>query len=146
MNAHQLMTRDPATCRPDDALDLAARLMWECDSGVVPVVDEQHRVVGMLTDRDALMAAFTQGRALHELPVALAMSASVVTCRPDDDISRVEGLMRQHQLRRLAVVDEERRLIGIVSLNDLAVKGAPRIGLAETLAEICAPHPRAQAA
>jgi CBS-domain-containing membrane protein len=94
--------------------------MWENDCGCVPVVDAAGRVVGMLTDRDVCMAAYTQGRPLAEIPVSSAMSRSVVACGPDDTIATAEQRMRQHRVRRLAVVDDEGRIAGILSLSDIA--------------------------
>jgi CBS-domain-containing membrane protein len=86
----------------------------------VPVVDDDGRVVGIVTDRDACMAAFTRGAHLHEIPVEVAMSRDVLTCAPDDPITLAERLMETHQVRRLPVVDHERRPVGLLAINDLA--------------------------
>jgi len=86
----------------------------------VPVVDQDGVVVAMLTDRDVCMAAFTQGRALGDIRISSAMSKSVWTCRPEDDVKLAEERMRHHRVRRLPVVDAEGRLVGILSLSDLA--------------------------
>ncbi|MCC7536741.1 MAG: CBS domain-containing protein [Deltaproteobacteria bacterium] len=119
IKAKDAMTSNPRACRADDSLDAAARIMWEEDCGCVPVVDDDGRPIAMLTDRDACMAAFTQGRPLKEIPVSTAMSAAIHTCRVDGAIHDIEAIMRQHKVRRLPVVDEAGKLQGIVSLNDI---------------------------
>ena len=77
MKVEQLMSRDVKTCQATEMLNRAAQLMWENDCGCVPVVDEDGRAVGMITDRDVCMAAYTQGRLLDALPVASAMDSIV---------------------------------------------------------------------
>jgi CBS domain-containing protein len=114
------MTADVGTCRPYDGADKGAKVMWEQDCGAVPVVDQDRRVVAMLTDRDVCMAAFTQGRPLSEIRVSSAMSRNLWTCRPDDDVAEAEAVMRANKVRRLPVVDAEGKLAGILSLSDLA--------------------------
>jgi CBS domain-containing protein len=115
-----VMTRSPATCRPTDDLGEAARLMWEGDFGVVPVVDDQGRPIGMVTDRDVCMAAYTRGVPLRELTVESAMSRSVSSCKPTDTLRLLMDAMATHQVRRVPVVGEEGELLGIVSLADIA--------------------------
>jgi CBS domain-containing protein len=72
MNISQLMNRNVATCRPEDNLAIAAGKMWDRDVGCLPVVGADGSVVGMITDRDVCMGAYTQGRPLHEIPVSVA--------------------------------------------------------------------------
>ena len=146
MKVQQAMTTLPVCCNSTDSMNAAARIMWDHDCGFVPVIDDDAHVVGILTDRDALMAAYTRGQSLDEIPVTVAMSADVIGCRPEDDVGRAEALMRQHQVRRLIVTDDADRLIGVLSLNDLASHGAPRLELAETLSTICASRRQAHAA
>ena len=122
MRVEQVMTRTVESCRADERLNRAAQIMWEHDCGVVPVVaagNGRARVVGMLTDRDICMAAYTQGRALPEIPVASAMSKRVCSCRPTDAISVALKVMETNQIRRLPVVDQEDQLVGMLSLADL---------------------------
>jgi CBS domain-containing protein len=120
MKVQDLMTTEVGSCRAFDGADRAAQIMWERDCGAVPVLDQEGSVVAMLTDRDLCMAAMTQGRALSEIRVSSAMSKSLWACRPDDDLSQAEALMRMRKVRRLPVVDAEGRLLGILSLSDLA--------------------------
>ena len=117
--------------------------MWEHDCGVVPVVDAEERVLAMLTDRDVCMAAFTQGKPLAELPVSIAASKRVFWVHPHDSVETAERLMRKQQIRRLPVVDERGRLVGLLSLNDLARHAGGRDDdlstreISQTLGAIC---------
>jgi len=123
MKVEKLMTRTVHCCYADEPLNRAAHIMWEHDCGVVPVVapsDGGEHVVGMLTDRDICMAAYTQGRALTDIPIASAMSKHVFSCRPSDDIAVAIKVMEANQVRRLPVADEQERLVGLLSLSDLA--------------------------
>ncbi len=116
----QLMSHPVVTCRVHDHLDAAAAIMWDRDCGVVPVVDDDGRIAGIVTDRDICMAAYTQGRPLHQIPVDTVMTRDVHCCRPDDPVTRAEEAMQHHQVRRIPVVDAEKRPVGLLSLNDLA--------------------------
>jgi CBS domain-containing protein len=145
MKIARLMRTEVITCRAVDALDEAARLMWQHDIGCLPVVDPSGQVIGMVTDRDVCMAAYRHGLALHALPVVAAMSCAVVACRVDDSVFGVERALRDHQLRRMPVLDHDDRLVGIISLNDLARAIASDAGVsarevASTLAAISAPR------
>lgn len=144
MLIRDLMSTTVQTCRSYESLNAAAQKMWEADIGAVPVLDDKQRVVGMLTDRDICMAAYTQGRPLGELVIAEAMSRSVVTCAPTDTVARAEELMREHAIRRLPVVDGGRHVVGIVSMNDLA-RAMSRLHrgqneLLATMASVCQPR------
>lgn len=145
-----VMTADVRSCSPDDSLTFAAHLMWTDDCGAIPVVADD-KVVGVVTDRDVCMAAYTQGRATPELRVAGAMSRQLYGCGPDDSIGAALALMSDQRIRRLPVVDAEGRLVGILSLADVVrwakATSSPTVGAAiiDTLAAISAP-PRPQAA
>lgn len=145
-----LMTREPVTCLASDNLSDAAGRMWEGDFGALPVVDETGKPLGMLTDRDACMAAFTQGAALRELSVSSAMSRSVATCKPTDTLRSLMDAMANHQVRRMPVVADDGTLVGIVSLADVArLAQAPnllsheaRVWVPGVLAGISEPSPQ----
>jgi CBS domain-containing protein len=122
MNVEKIMTRGVKTCGPEDTLWTAAQIMWEKDCGCVPVVKDG-KVVGMITDRDICMAAWTQDARLSELSVSRVCSQEPLSCGPGDPVAKAEELMRTRQVRRLPVVDEN-RLVGIVSLNDIARSAA----------------------
>jgi CBS domain-containing protein len=148
MNISQVMTRNPRVCSIKDSLEHAAQIMWENDCGCVPVVDGDGRTVGVITDRDICMAAYTQGAALWQMPVGLAASRSVVSVRENDPIETAQELMREHRIRRLPVVDGEGHPIGILSMNDVARRaqvghcynGLSGDTVARTLAAICTPR------
>lgn len=120
MQVEALMTKSVRTCRPDDKLDVAAQLMWDHDCGCVPVLDHTDQVVGMITDRDICMSAWTQGKRLSEVSVSAAMSWRVVSVRPDDALDTAEEMMRTNQVRRLPVLDRSNKLVGLLSLADIA--------------------------
>jgi CBS domain-containing protein len=151
MKVEQIMVRNVKTCRQDDMLNSAAQLMWENDCGCVPVVssDGTGAVVGVVTDRDVCMAAYTQGKRLFEISVTTAMAHKVISCRVSDDLKQVEYSMRESRIRRLPVLDAYGRLQGIISLDDIAReaeqerlggKEKESIEVAHTLAEICEPR------
>ena len=149
MKVKELMVRDVKTCFPHDTLNAAAKIMWDYDCGCVPVVDEQALLVGMITDRDLSMAAYTQGTSLTGSQVSSAMAKQVFSCHPDDDLNTAENIMRVHKIRRLPVVDAAGHLVGLISLNDIvreaererALKGPRQVSdmeIAQTLAAVCA--------
>jgi CBS domain-containing protein len=144
MKVKDLMQTKLHTCHPDDSLAAAARIMWERDCGIVPVVDGAGRLVGVVTDRDACMASYTKGLPLQQIPVASAMASRVVSLHVGDDLTRAHEEMRTHKLRRLPVVAGEHRLVGLISLKDLATAAAkdkapaPRQEVARTLAAVSA--------
>jgi CBS domain-containing protein len=119
-----VMTRDIATSGVTDSLNRAAQLMWDRRCGTVAILDDAERVVGLVTDRDACMAAYTQGRRLDDIPISSAMSHPVRGCRATDAIETAEDVMMAHGVRRLVVLDSDGRLQGIVSLDDIARAGA----------------------
>jgi CBS domain-containing protein len=118
MKVEQIMSREVKTCVPEDTLNRAAQLMWEHDVGCVPVVSHG-TVVGVITDRDICMAAYTQGRRLDEVSVASVMSSQVQSCTPGDTLETASAVMKRHQLRRLPVVKTKGELVGVVSISDL---------------------------
>jgi CBS domain-containing protein len=149
MKVENLMNRDVRVCRESDTLNQAAQLMWEYDVGAVPVLNDQNQLVGMLTDRDICIAAYTQGRPLTDLPVSPHMAQQVFSCLPDASLAEAEAVMRAHQIRRLPVIEHDGRLAGIISLNDIArgVDGIRRQRnnitteeVAATLSAICQPR------
>jgi CBS-domain-containing membrane protein len=153
MKVQDLMTSDVKSCREYNTLNTAAQVMWDHDIGCVPIVDHENHVIGMLTDRDVCMSAYLQGAPLTAASVTSAMSKEVFLCRSDDDIASVEHLMQDKQIHRVPVVDPQGRLLGIISLNDIAREAAresetkkPReVGDAEvtnTIASVSGPRHR----
>jgi CBS domain-containing protein len=151
MNVKEVMSREIRTIRMVDRLDAAARVMWEHDCGIVPVVDGNQAVVGVLTDRDVCMATYTQGRPLTEIAATAVMARQVRSCKPDDALATALALMQQHQVHRLPVVDARGVVVGILAVNDLvrlaharpAAIDAPAV--LKTLATIGAPRRAANA-
>lgn len=115
-----VMTEDVVSCQAGDRLEVAVRIMKERGCGCVPVVDEKGRVVGLVTDRDAVLCALAAGKSLDELQVGDASTREVICCEAEDTLHRAESLMRTNHVRRLPVVGEHRTLTGVVSLTDLA--------------------------
>ena len=151
MLVKEIMSQPVISCQVDDHANVAAQRMWENDFGVVPVLDENGRVIAMLTDRDICMAAYTQGKALDQIVVRSVMSKYLHSCSPEDALDQAEQLMRNYQVRRLPVIDYTGKLAGILSLNDVACASArkhsghraPSDGIssastAHTLAGVCA--------
>ena len=131
MNVADVMTSDVATCGAGDRLNRAAQLMWERRCGCVPVLDGNRQVVGILTDRDVCMAAYTQGRRLDDIGVTTAMSRPARTCLASASIDEADDLMMAHGIRRLVVVDSDGHLCGLVSIDDIARNGAQWDGKGE---------------
>ena len=130
MKVSDVMTKDVATCGAGDSLNRAAQIMWERRCGCVPVIDEG-RVVGLLTDRDVCMAAYTQGRRIDDIAATTAMSRPAITCEASVDVEVAEDLMMAHGVRRLVVVGPDGDLQGLVSLDDIARSAAAWDGRAE---------------
>jgi CBS domain-containing protein len=144
MKVSKLMTTPLHACRSSDFLDAAARLMWDHDLGAVPVIDDKGRLVGIVTDRDIAMAAYLCGDPLRSIHVLTTMSPHVIACLPDDEVSAVASKMSANQIRRMPVIDEHGRPIGMVSLNDLARavgrNAVTTTEVASTLAAVSAPR------
>jgi CBS domain-containing protein len=116
-----VMTRDVECVRPDATVQEAASRMKDLEVGPLPVC-ENDRLVGMLTDRDITVRATAEGWDPWTTHVREVMTGDVVYCFDDQDISEAAELMKQHQVRRLVVLNRDKRLVGIVSLGDLAVE------------------------
>jgi CBS domain-containing protein len=115
-----IMTENVFTCLVDESLNQAARIFWERNCGAVPVVDAEGKLLGMLTDRDICIAAYTQGRPLGDINAASVMSRAVHSASPSDSIERVLKIMSDAQVHRVPIVDEQQRVVGIVAMADIA--------------------------
>jgi CBS domain-containing protein len=125
MKIQDIMTCPVESCGPATDLAAAAMIMWRQDCGVVPVVDTQENVVGVITDRDICIAAATRHCRPEELRVGDVMGNRLATVRPDDDVRVALDTMRRERVRRVPVVGADKRLLGILSLNDLAQAAKP---------------------
>ena len=119
MLVEKVMTSDVEACLASNTLAEAAAVMWRRDCGAVPVVDEERRVVGVVTDRDICMALATRGQLASEVKVGDVMTGPARTCTTVDDVREALDVMKGAQLRRLPVVDGAGRLAGILSVNDI---------------------------
>jgi CBS domain-containing protein len=123
MKVQDIMNRDVHTCRPDTSLAMAAMQMWDGDFGVLPVLADGGKVVGMITDRDICMAAATKHCDPATIRVEEVTTGEVYGCSPDTEIHEALKIMQQRQVRRLPVINaDDGKLAGILSLNDIALK------------------------
>jgi len=140
MNVSEVMTAQVVTATPRSTIAEVARTMVQVESGVVPVVDDG-RVVGLITDRDIVIRVVAEGLGM-DTPVAKVMTEEVETCREDDNVADAAAKMGSKQIRRLAVLNDQGKLAGIVSLGDIATDyGAKKVG--QTLEEISEDSPAA---
>jgi CBS domain-containing protein len=147
MKTQDAMSHPLITAPASSTTDVVARLMWEFDCGIVPIVsDDDGRLVGVITDRDICMAAYTQGKPLSLIAVSSAMAKEIVACHAADPIESAERLMRENRVRRMPVLDQEDHPVGLISMNDIArvAAHAKKSGfnreLVETLATVCQPR------
>lgn len=136
MRIAEVMTSDVAVVRPRDSIRHAAQRMDALNIGSLPVCDGK-RLVGMITDRDITVRVTAAGLDPAGTEVSAAMSQDVRWCWVDDDVEEVSELMGEAQVRRIPVINAEKRLVGMVSLGDLSTQRAP--GTTETLEEVSTP-------
>jgi CBS domain-containing protein len=132
-----IMTDRIAYVGPDASVEQAAQLMQKHNVGSVPVVDHQG-LVGIVTDRDIVVRGIAHGRDAANTPVSEVMTSEIHSVTQDMSLSQVAEIMSQYQVRRVPVV-EENRLVGIVSLGDLATHGKYDVEVARTLGEVSSP-------
>ena len=125
MQVSKLMTRDVKLITPSQTIRDAAQMMLELDAGALPV-QQDDRLVGMITDRDIAVRAVAEGKS-PDTPVGDVMSSEVLYCFDDQEIMDIARNMGEVKVRRLPVVNREKRLVGIVSLGDLALNKEPEL-------------------
>jgi CBS domain-containing protein len=125
MKVQDVMSREVVACSVDDTLSVPAQMMWDRTVGSVVVLSGD-QLSGIITDRDIAMSAQTQGRSLGEISVRTAMTGEVVACGPDERLSDVVKRMVQRRVRRCPVVDSDAKVVGLLSLDDLAELTAHR--------------------
>jgi CBS domain-containing protein len=138
MQVKDVMTKGAECVRPDDTLQDAARKMKGLDVGPLPVCDND-RLVGMITDRDITVRAVAEGKDPRSARVRDAMTEGVCYCFEDDDVADAARLMKEKQIRRLVVLNRDKRLAGIVSLGDLAVETGDEHLAGQTLEHVSQP-------
>jgi CBS domain-containing protein len=143
MRVRDIMTREVVSCRRETDLGTAARRMFREGVGTLPVVDEQGRLVGILTDRDIAMSAATQRRNGSDIAVHEAMSTNVRSCFGEEALGSALKQMEEARVRRLPVLDDSGRLAGILSMDDVIVRALNEPGgispraFVNTLRRIC---------
>jgi len=138
MQVREIMSSGVECIGPDASLADAARKMKDLDIGALPVC-EQDRLSGIITDRDIVVRAIATGKDPQSTKVKDAMSTDVCCCSEDDDIQEAARLMKEKQIRRLVVMNQDQRIVGIVSLGDLATESEDEHLKAETLEEVSQP-------
>lgn len=124
MRAGEVMTRDVVTVRPDAMIREAAQMMDGLNVGALPVCDGA-RLVGIITDRDIVVRSTADGMRPDATPVRAVMTEDVCSCLESDSVELVEEAMARRQIRRMPVVDQDQRLVGMIALGDLATDRAP---------------------
>ena len=124
MLCREVMTENPVCCLPNDLVSMSARLMRREDVGAVPVInDEQRRqLIGIVTDRDLAIKVVAESRDPNHTLVQDVMTSTIVVCREREDLSHAIKAMEAHQIRRIPVIDNEGRIVGIISQADVAVR------------------------
>jgi CBS domain-containing protein len=125
ITVREIMTEPVLTCTPGTSLAVAAERMHDGDCGVLPVVDEEGRLAGIITDRDICMNIASSHRNALNIAVHEAMTRTVVSARADDDARTALAAMKAHRVRRLPVRNTQDQVMGLVSIEDVIVRGLP---------------------
>jgi CBS domain-containing protein len=135
MQVQEMMTVAVECCISGDSARQAAELMWKTDAGAIPVKTSEgdSTIIGIVTDRDLCMEVVAAGRNADKVLVDECMTTQVVTCYPEDELEEVAELMAANQIRRVPVVDEQGKVMGIVSLADIALIDENDFEVADTV-------------
>ena len=139
MQVREVMTPGAECTRPDASLQQAAGRMKALDVGALPVCGDNDRLVGMLTDRDITVRVVAEGQDPKASKVRDVMTPGVIYCFEDQNVEEAARMMREHQVRRILVLDRNKRLTGIVSLGDLAVDAGDRKQAGDTVKAVSEP-------
>ena len=129
------MKKDVACVRPWDDLSKVAQLCWEHDIGWLPVLDGEDRLVGVVTDRDALLTTHFRGQGLSDSRVENAMSRELKSVMPQTSLQAALEVMARNGLRRLPVIDDRQKLVGVFTMAD-AARATPKAGTDDELVEV----------
>lgn len=121
MKVQRIMTSNVAACSLETSL-AAAGLMWHYDCGVIPVIDWDQKVVGVVTDRDICMAVAMNNRVASEMAEGEVVSGEVFACSPEDEVGQALATMQRRQALRLPVVNQDGELQGMLSMNDIVLR------------------------
>lgn len=139
-----VMTANPQCVTEQDSLKDVARLMLDCDCGALPVVGENERLIGMITDRDIVVRVIAEGRDCSQATVKDAMTTEIHSVRENDSLESVFRVMREKKVRRVPVIDANERVVGIVAQADLALDTSRDREVGKTVERISEPErPRA---
>ena len=135
---NEVMTKDPVCCLPDDSAANAAGLMKSENVGSIPVIENEQsqKLVGIVTDRDLALKIVAEALDARSTKVETVMTHKLVTCHADDDLQKALDVMAEHQLRRIPVVDDNNRIVGIIAQADVATRVDKPEKTAELLKEI----------
>ena len=122
MKCSDVMTKDPKACAATDTVEQAAQLMKSEDVGPIPIVADNGKLEGIITDRDIVIKVVAEGRDAKTTKLADVMTTDLISCTVDGDIEEMLDLMEDNQIRRIPVVDASGRLVGIVSQADIATR------------------------
>jgi CBS domain-containing protein len=122
MKCSDVMTKNPKACAPTDNVQQAALLMKSEDVGPIPIVGNNDKLEGIITDRDIVLKVVAEGRDPKTTKLAEVMTTDLITCTLDGDIEETLNLMEDNQVRRIPVVDASGRLVGIISQADIATR------------------------
>jgi len=139
MQVHEVMTRGVECLRPNNNLQEAAIKMLDLDVGSMPVCGDNDRLAGMLTDRDITVRSVAEGHDPRKALVRDAMSPEILYCFEDQDVTEAAQVMKDRQVRRLVVLNRDKRLVGIVSLGDLAADAHDEELVGHTLEAVSEP-------
>lgn len=145
MQVCEIMHQDPVVCFPEETAEAAARTMAEQGTGMLPVVERGSggKLLGVVTDRDICLRVVAEGRDPKTVKVSECMTSSPVCCGPRDDIRFAMLLMREHQIRRIPVVNAEHRIGGMVTFSNLVNSRFDPEALMDTFRRTCYPASRA---
>lgn len=121
MKVKEIMTPNAKAIWLTESLADAARMMWENDCGVLPIIKDGRKVIGLITDRDVCMASAVRDRNPSAISVEEVMTGQIYAVNPEDKIEQALELMQQHRIRRLPVINTEGELEGILSMNDVVL-------------------------
>jgi CBS domain-containing protein len=138
MEIREIMTRNVEVVAPDASVQTAAQKMKDLDVGSLPVCDGE-RLLGMITDRDITIRATAAGNNPANTAVGDVMSSGITYCFEDQSVDEATQLMEEQQIRRLPILSREKRLVGIVSLGDVAVDGGSKRMAGEAITQISQP-------
>ena len=139
MKISECMCKDICFVKPDCNAYDASRIMCENHIGCIPICDDNKKVVGIVTDRDILLRAVACDKNVKTTPVSEIMTTNVYTCKCDADINQAQNLMAQNQIRRLPITDDSDRVVGILTMGNLA-QNDKKIGqqnVSTTIQNIC---------